>query len=179
MALRQPCNGPATALQQPCDSPGEALWWCPCHAGHVLVALRWLCFNLYYLLEVKNCITLELGGETKLLPDSSFEISLCNTAFMPKSEKHLFFSWPPMPLEIELLPRGWPHRVPSMPKNLEKVQIYPKPVKWATLFRANPFIILLQVNSLILNNLHYIVLALWKTARSAKVKNKIKILVLQ
>ena len=44
-----------------------------------------------------------------------------------------------------------------MPKNLEKVQIYPKPVKWATLFRANPVIILLQVNSLTLNNLHYIV----------------------
>ena len=53
-----------------------------------------------------------------------------------------------MPLEIELLPRGWPHRVPSMPKNLEKVQIYPKPVKWATLFRANPVIILLHMHYL-------------------------------
>jgi hypothetical protein len=66
-----------------------------------------------------------------------------------------------------------------MPNNLEKVQIYPKPVKWATLFRANPFIILLQVKSLTLNNLHYIVLALWKTARPAQVKEKIEILVLQ
>jgi hypothetical protein len=66
-----------------------------------------------------------------------------------------------------------------MPKNLEKVQIYHKPLKWATLFRANPFIILLQVNSLALNNLHYIALALWKTARPAQVKEKIEILVLQ
>jgi hypothetical protein len=65
-----------------------------------------------------------------------------------------------------------------MPKNLKKVQIYPKPVKWATLFRANPIIILLQVDNLTLNNLHYIVLALWKAARSAQVKEKIKILVL-
>jgi hypothetical protein len=64
-----------------------------------------------------------------------------------------------------------------MPKNLEKVQIYPKPVKWATLFRANPVIILLQVNSLTLKNLHYIVLALWKATRPAQVKEKIKILV--
>jgi hypothetical protein len=65
-----------------------------------------------------------------------------------------------------------------MPKTLEKVQIYPKPVKLATLFRANPVIILLQVNSLTLNNLHYIVLALCKAAKTAQVKEKIKILVL-
>jgi hypothetical protein len=64
-----------------------------------------------------------------------------------------------------------------MPLKIE-VQIYPKPVKWATLFRANPIIILLQVDSLTLNNLHYIVLALWKAARSAQVKEKIEILVL-
>jgi hypothetical protein len=64
-----------------------------------------------------------------------------------------------------------------MPKNLEKVQIYPKPVKWATLFMANPVIILLQVNSLTLNNLHYIVLAFCKAAKRAQVKEKIEILV--
>jgi hypothetical protein len=34
-------------------------------------------------------------------------------------------------------------------------------IKWATLFKANPVIILLQVNKT-LNNLHYIVLDLWK-----------------
>jgi hypothetical protein len=65
-----------------------------------------------------------------------------------------------------------------MPKNLEKVQINPKPVKMATFLRANPVIILLQVNSLTLNNLHYIVLALSKAAKTAQVKEKIKILVL-
>jgi hypothetical protein len=64
-----------------------------------------------------------------------------------------------------------------MPKNLEKVQIYPKPVKWATLFRANPVIILLQVNSLTLTNHHYIVLALCKAAKTAQVKEKIEILI--
>jgi hypothetical protein len=66
-----------------------------------------------------------------------------------------------------------------MPKNLEKVQIYPKPVKWTTFFRANPVIILLQVNSLTLNKLHYIVLALCKAAKTAQVKEKIEILVLE
>jgi hypothetical protein len=44
-------------------------------------------------------------------------------------------------------------------------------------FRANPDIILLQVNSLTLNNLHYIVLALCKAAKTAQVKEKIEILV--
>jgi hypothetical protein len=32
-----------------------------------------------------------------------------------------------------------------MPRNLGKVQKYPKPVKWAILFRANPVILLMQV----------------------------------
>jgi hypothetical protein len=59
-----------------------------------------------------------------------------------------------------------------MPKNLEKVQIYPKPVKWATLFRANPVIVLLQVNSLTLNNLHYILLALWKDCQTSPSKRE-------
>ena len=92
-----------------------------------------------------------------------------------KIRKTPLFSLPPMPLEIELLTRGLPKGVPSMPKNLEKVQIYPRPLKWATLFMENP----LQINSLTLTNLHYIVLALWKTARPAQVKEKIEILVLQ
>ena len=44
-----------------------------------------------------------------------------------------------------------------MPKNLKKVQIYP-----------NLVITLLEVNSLTLHNLHYIVLALCKAARPAQ-----------
>ena len=43
-----------------------------------------------------------------------------------------------MLVEIELLPWGRPHRVPSMPKNLKKVQIYP-----------NLVITLLEVNTLL------------------------------
>ena len=72
-----------------------------------------------------------------------------------------------MLVEIELLPQGWPNWVPSMPKNLKKVQIYP-----------NPVITLLDVNSLILHDLHYIVLALCKAARPAQIKEKFEILVL-
>jgi hypothetical protein len=53
-----------------------------------------------------------------------------------------------------------------MPKNLENVQIYPEPV------RANPVIILLQVNSLTLNNLHYILLALWKHCQTSPSKRE-------
>ena len=70
-------------------------------------------------------------------------------------------------VEIELMPQGWPHGVPSMPKNLKKVQIC-----------HNLFITLLEVNSLTLHNLHYIVLALYKAARPAQIKEKIEILVL-
>ena len=68
-----------------------------------------------------------------------------------------------MLVEIELLPHG----IPSMPKNLKKVPIYP-----------NPVITPLEVNSSTLHNLQYIVLALCKAARPAKKKEKIKILVL-
>jgi hypothetical protein len=52
-----------------------------------------------------------------------------------------------------------------MLRNLEKLQNYPQPVKWTRLFRANPVIILLQVSSLSLNNLHYILSELKKAAR--------------
>ena len=62
--------------------------------------------NIYYSLQSKNNISLEVEDETKLFPDSAFGNSLCNSACKPKSENPLFFSWPPMPLEIELLPRG-------------------------------------------------------------------------
>ena len=72
-----------------------------------------------------------------------------------------------MLVEIELLPQGLPHGVQSMPKNLKKVQIYP-----------NLVITLLEVNSLTLHNLHYVVLALCRAARPAQIKEKIKILLL-
>ena len=72
-----------------------------------------------------------------------------------------------MPLKVELLPWGWPHGVQSVPKNLKNVQIYP-----------NLVITLLEVNSLTLHNLHYIMLALCKAARPAQIKEKIEILVL-
>ena len=97
--------------------------------------------------------------------------------YKPKSEKSLFF-WPAIPLETELQPQGGSKGIPCIPWNLEKVQNYPKSVKRATLFRANPVILLLQVSSLTLNNLHYILSELKKAARPAQVKEKIKILAL-
>ena len=72
-----------------------------------------------------------------------------------------------MLVEIELLPWGWAQGVPSMPKNLKKVQIYP-----------NLVITLLEMNSLTLRNIHYIVLVLCKAARPAQIKEKIEIVVL-
>ena len=51
-------------------------------------------------------ISLEAGVETKLYPDSAFGNSLSTSDCKPKSEKSLFFSGPPMPLEIELLQQG-------------------------------------------------------------------------
>ena len=114
--------------------------------------------NIYYSLQSKNSISLEVGEETKFLPDSAFENSLCTRAYKPKLEKKMF-TLPPMPLETELQSKVDPKGskvVPSMPRNLEKVQNYPQLVKWATIFRANRVILLLQVSSLPLNNLCYI-----------------------
>ena len=63
--------------------------------------------NIYFSSQSKNNISLEVGEETKTFPGSAFG----NSLFTRKSE-----------------------RDPSMPRNLEKVQNYPQPVKWATLF---------------------------------------------
>ena len=82
-----------------------------------------------------------------------------------KARSLYLWGWCRMVVEIELLPRGWPNGVPSMPKNLKKVQIYP-----------NLVITLLDVNRLTFHSLHYIVLALCKAARPAQIKEKIKIL---
>jgi hypothetical protein len=62
--------------------------------------------KMYYSPQSKNSISLEVGVETKLFPDSALENSLCTSGYKTKSENPLFFSWPPMPLETELLPRG-------------------------------------------------------------------------
>ena len=64
-----------------------------------------------------------------------------------------------------------------MPRNLEKFQKYTQSVEWPILFRANPVILLLQVSSVTLNNLHYIEYDSWKAARPAQVIKKIKTLV--
>ena len=51
----------------------------------------------------------------------------------------------PCTLKTELQPQGCSQGNPSMPRNFEKVQNYPLPVKWATVFRANPAILRLQI----------------------------------
>ena len=78
-----------------------------------------------------------------------------------KARSVYLWGWCRMLVEIELLPWGWPHGVPSMPKNLKKVQTYPNPVNT-----------LLEVNSSTLHNLHYIVLVLCKAARPAQKKRE-------
>jgi hypothetical protein len=80
-------------------------------------------------------------------------------------------------------PRNWaiaPGVTPQGPKYAQetwKGLDLPQASEMGHFFRANPGIILLQVNSLTLNNLHYIVLALCKAAKTAQVKEKIEILV--
>ena len=83
-----------------------------------------------------------------------------------------------MPLELlNYSPRGDPKGTQVCPETLRRLLNYPQAVKWATLFMANPVILLLQISSLTLKNLHYILSDLWKAARSAQVKGKIEILV--
>ena len=82
--------------------------------------------------------------KTKLLTDIALQNPLCTCRYKPKSEKHLFVSQPPMSLETEPQPPGWSRGVPSIPRNLEKVQKYPQPVKWAIIFRANPSKLILK-----------------------------------
>ena len=60
--------------------------------------------KIYYSPQSKSSISLEVVVETKPYPDSALGNSLCTSGCKPKSEKKLFFSWPPMHLEIELLP---------------------------------------------------------------------------
>ena len=63
--------------------------------------------KIYYSPQSKDSISLEVAVETKLFPDSALGNSLCNSGNKTKSEKPLsFFSSPPVPLEIELLPPG-------------------------------------------------------------------------
>ena len=92
-------------------------------------------------LEAKICWTFYLEHlkhlKTKLLTNIALWNSLCTCGYKPKSEKHLFFSRPPMSLETEPQPPGWSCGVPSIPRNLEKVQNDPQPVKWATIFKAS------------------------------------------
>ena len=72
-----------------------------------------------------------------------------------------------MLVEIELLPQGDQTGSQICQRTFKKVQIYP-----------NLLITLLEVKSLTLHNLHYIVFALCKAARPAQIKEKIKISVL-
>jgi hypothetical protein len=62
--------------------------------------------KMYYPPQSKDSISLKVAVETKLFPDTALGNSLCNSGNKTKSEKPLFFSLPPMPLEIELLPPG-------------------------------------------------------------------------
>ena len=78
--------------------------------------------KMYCSPQSKKNISLEVGVERKLFPESAFGNSLCTCEYKTKSENPLLFSWSLMPLEIKLLPRDDPHGVPNMPRNLEKVQ---------------------------------------------------------
>ena len=62
--------------------------------------------KMYYPHPGKDGILLKGKVETKLFPDSALGNFLCNSGYKTKSEKNPLFSWPPMPLEIELPPPG-------------------------------------------------------------------------
>ena len=120
-----------------------------------------------------NVTTLKKSDSTRQIRyqgaqrDITLRDSLQKFIALHKARSVYLWGWCRMLVEIKLLPWGWPNGVPSMPKNLKKVQIYP-----------NLVITLLEVNSLTLHNLHYIVLALCKAAWPAQIKEKIKVLVL-
>ena len=130
--------------------------WVECQRVHSLQHFWPLTASI--TMEVKNNYTQR---------EITLRDSLQKFITLHKARSVYLWGWCRMLVEIELLPWGWPHGVPSMPKNLKKVQIYP-----------NLVITLLEVNSLTLHNLHYIVLALCKAARPAQIKEKIEILVL-
>ena len=145
-----------------------------------LIVKCWKDFLWYFIkLETYRFKNPKLLHDFWSAPDSSHSVldhcqrentlrySLQKFITLHKATSVYLWGWCRMLVEIELLPRGWPNGVPSMPKNLKKVQIYP-----------NLVITLLEVNSLTLHNLHYIVLALCKAARPAQIKENIEILVL-
>ena len=61
--------------------------------------------NIYYFLPSKDSMSLEVGEETKLLPDSAFGNSLCTSAYKSNSEPPIFFL-ASHSLETELQPWG-------------------------------------------------------------------------
>ena len=75
-------------------------------------------------------------GQIQLLENLYTSIS----AYKPKSEKKIFFPGLPCSQNLSYSPGGdaTGFQLSSMPKNLEKVQNNPQPVKWATLLRKNP-----------------------------------------
>ena len=87
-----------------------------------------------------------MGEEKKLLPDSVFEKLFMHTNSNQK-KKHISFL-------TSHSPRNWVIAWGVIPggtkyaKEPWKGSELPQPVKWATLFRANPVIIILQVSSL-------------------------------
>ena len=70
---------------------------------------------------------------------------LVNLKVEKKGENWCCFAGLPCSQELNQSPRGDPRGVLSMPRNLEKVQKYHQPAKWAIIFWGNLFILLLQV----------------------------------
>ena len=112
--------------------------------------------KMYYPHPGKDGILLKGKVETKLFPDSALGNFLCNSGYKTKSEKKSSF------LLASNASRNWATAlgvillVPKYAQEAWKGSELPPASKWVTLFRENPLIILLQVSSLTLNNLHYI-----------------------
>jgi hypothetical protein len=94
-------------------------------AGSKIKEAKIILRNIYYSLPSKNSISLEVGEETKLLPDSAFGNSLCTSAFKPKSEKNCFFPGLPPPLETEIQSRDDPTGSQICPGTLKRFKTTP------------------------------------------------------
>ena len=131
--------------------------------------------NIYYSQQSKNSISLKVGEKTNFLSDSEFGNSLCTRALEDTSQNQKRPSF----FLASHAPWNWatpPGVIPRGPKHAQKPwkgSELPQLVKFGQLFRANLVILLLQISSLTLNYILYILSDMWK----AQVKEKIKILV--
>ena len=80
--------------------------------------------KIYYSLQRKNNKTLRLEKKPNFCQIKIFQIDTVLEHTIQNQKTPSFFPWPSMPLKTKPQPQGLSYGVPSMPRNIGKVQKY-------------------------------------------------------